>query len=938
MSNTGDNYGQYTVGWICAITTEYVAALQFLDKQHGQPEYLPPNDENDYTLGEIGKHHVVVAVLPEGCYGIASAAKVARDMMHSFPNLRIGLMVGIGGGVPNKKHDIRLGDIVVSTPRDGHGGVFQYAFGKSIQDQQFQPTGFLNEPPGTLLAAVGGLKAQYKSDGHGLDEAIKAILDKKPRLRKEFSRPHPSNDRLYKPTVAHSNDEAGASCADVCGNDPSRLQERREREEYEDNPAIFYGLIASADRVMKDALIRDRLTAEKDVLCFEMEAAGLMNHFPCLVIRGICDYADSHKNKEWQGYAAMAASAYARDLLYRIPANRLQNERRMGEILSELEKKVTVMSDFVRGREHDDILDWLSQTDYGPKHADVLRRWESGTGQWFLNSPEFLEWQKGDNKTLLCHGFPGAGKTTIAALVIECLRTTYPKPPTENGKQKDEKIGVAFMYCDSQMDNQPPQAVLATLVKQLVQQLASIPEIVKRFYEDNKSRASSSLSTSSFFVILQSVISSFARVFVVIDALDECQSRSEILDSMARVQSEVGVYLFATTRPEKNIHDEMKDLFRIHTLFEISASDHDVERYIDNHLSSLPLLRNKNQDLSSEATTNIIGKIKSKIIQAANGVFLLARFHLEELSDMYTPNEVVTALEELPIGKNALSETYGKTINRIRRQKGPRLVHLAERVLSLLTMAKRLLTMRELRDALAVKIGAPMLDPGDVITDDVMELIVSACAGLVTVNTAVGVVQLLHDTTREYLKTHMFCITPPQEPGHPEDPTAFNQDKNRSAVDRVHRGMALICVTYLSFDVFQSGPCKKDEFQQRLMSNPLYDYAACNWGFHAHALEASRSEETLGFLESQAKVEASSQALLAGESGNFPSQVTGLHLAAYFGLREALNCLLRRQHEVDPRDGKSRTPLSYAAELGHENVVERLLETGKVNPDLEDNS
>ncbi|KAF2189351.1 purine and uridine phosphorylase [Zopfia rhizophila CBS 207.26] len=329
MSNAND----YTIGWICAITTEYVAALQFLDKKHGQPEYLPPNDNNDYTLGEVGKHNVVVAVLPEGQYGISSAASVARDMMRSFPNVRIGLMVGIGGGAPSEKHDIRLGDIVVSAPRDGHGGVFQYAFGKTVQDQSFKTTGFLNQPPAVLLAAVNGLKAHYESEGHGFEAAINGILHKKPRLRNKYKRPDPSSDRLYQSTVTHppNND---ASCAEVCGDDRSQLRKRCERAEYDDNPAIHYGLIASADQLMKDALVRDRLAEAKNVLCFEMEAAGLMNQFPCLVIRGICDYSDTHKNKEWQGHAAMAAAAYAKDLLYRIPPNRLEAERRIGDILS----------------------------------------------------------------------------------------------------------------------------------------------------------------------------------------------------------------------------------------------------------------------------------------------------------------------------------------------------------------------------------------------------------------------------------------------------------------------------------------------------------------------------------------------------------------------------------------------------------------------------
>jgi hypothetical protein len=152
-------------------------------------------------------------------------------------------------------------------------------------------------------------------------------------LRRNYKRPDRSSDRLYQPRVIHPpEDEAG--CTTVCGDDPSRLVLRLERTEGDDNPAVYYGLIASANQLVKDATVRDRLAAEKDVLCFEMEAAGLMNHFPCLVIRGICDYSDSHKNKDWKGYAAMAAAVYAKDLLYRIAPNRVDAERTINEILS----------------------------------------------------------------------------------------------------------------------------------------------------------------------------------------------------------------------------------------------------------------------------------------------------------------------------------------------------------------------------------------------------------------------------------------------------------------------------------------------------------------------------------------------------------------------------------------------------------------------------
>jgi nucleoside phosphorylase len=323
---------EYTVGWICAITTECVAASEFLDEEHGRPEYVSGHDNNSYTLGKIGNHNVVIAVLPDGEYGTTSAANVARDVLHSFPNIRIGLMVGIGGGAPSRNHDIRLGDIVVSSPRDGNSGVFQYDFGKTIQNQSFEHTRFLNQPPTLLRTVVNDLKAQYERRGHQLERAISSILENNQRLRKKYKRPDPRSDRLYQSGITHPND--GGSCAAICGDDPSNLISRPERTEDEDNPVIHYGLIASANQLMKDALIRDRLAAEKDVLCFEMEAAGLMNHFPCLVIRGICDYSDSHKNKEWQGYAAMAAAAYAKDLLCRIHPNRVEAEKRISDLLS----------------------------------------------------------------------------------------------------------------------------------------------------------------------------------------------------------------------------------------------------------------------------------------------------------------------------------------------------------------------------------------------------------------------------------------------------------------------------------------------------------------------------------------------------------------------------------------------------------------------------
>lgn len=319
----------YSVGWICALPTESVAAQVFLDEKYGSPESVSTHDNNDYTLGRIGRHNVVIAVLPDGEYGLTSAAIVAQNMLHSFPHIRIGLMVGIGGGAPTTSKDIRLGDVVVSSSGGGYGGVFQYDFGKTIQEKAFQTTQFLNQPPEVLRTAVSGLKAEHEINGHGIDIAVDDLLQKFRRLQKKYARPE--SDILFRSHFVHLDESGNDGCL-KCDTDPSRVKQRSDRDD-EDKIVIHYGLVASANNLMKDAFLRDKLAAENGVLCFEMEAAGLMNHFPCIVVRGICDYADSHKNKEWQGYAAMVAAAYAKQLLLRIVPNRLEAEQKILDII-----------------------------------------------------------------------------------------------------------------------------------------------------------------------------------------------------------------------------------------------------------------------------------------------------------------------------------------------------------------------------------------------------------------------------------------------------------------------------------------------------------------------------------------------------------------------------------------------------------------------------
>ena len=309
----------YTIGWVCALPIELAAAQEMLDEEHeGLPQEL--NDPNIYTLGRIGEHNVVIACLPAGQTGTHSAAAVAVQMKTRFNAIRFGLMVGIGGGVPSTVHDVRLGDVVISQPYMEHGGVVQYDFGKTTPNG-FVRTGFLNAPPIILLNAVASLRAKHlRRRGTLLSHLSK--LSGLP----EFARDNTGPDDLFEATYKHV---GGAAC-ERCSEDRIITRQSRSSQEI----MVHYGTIASGSQVIRDGVVRDKVnSALGGVLCFEMEAAGLMNSFPCLVIRGICDYADSHKNKRWQAYAAGTAAACAKEVLSVIPATTLIMEPTADEVM-----------------------------------------------------------------------------------------------------------------------------------------------------------------------------------------------------------------------------------------------------------------------------------------------------------------------------------------------------------------------------------------------------------------------------------------------------------------------------------------------------------------------------------------------------------------------------------------------------------------------------
>jgi nucleoside phosphorylase len=243
-------------------------------------------------------------------------------MWEAFPELEHGLLVGIGGGVPVKTDngDVRLGDVVVGTPAGVHPGTVRYDQGKT-ETGGFTHTGCLSRPPAPFLVAAKKLEAIRRPENDPIGRNLKRFEVRRPA--QEQFHPGENEDRLYEPGYCHQS--RGIPCSE-CGCDPERLVHRDQRNNGKEPPYVVVhgGTIATGGQVIKDPVVRDEVAQKFGAICFEMEAAGVLYDFPCLVIRGISDYCDSHKDRKWHNYAAATAAAYARALLEHVPYQRIK--------------------------------------------------------------------------------------------------------------------------------------------------------------------------------------------------------------------------------------------------------------------------------------------------------------------------------------------------------------------------------------------------------------------------------------------------------------------------------------------------------------------------------------------------------------------------------------------------------------------------------------
>ncbi|KAJ5363355.1 hypothetical protein N7541_004199 [Penicillium brevicompactum] len=571
-------------------------------------------------------------------------------------------------------------------------------------------------------------------------------------------------------------------------------------------------------------------------------------------------------------------------------------------------------------QERHEILTWLSPTNYATQQSDYIGRRQQGTGQWLLDSSEFRSWASGSKGTLFCPGIPGAGKTILAAIIVEELYEKY---------GSDREVAIAQIYCNFQRQSeQNAVALIANILRQVVQAQDSLPGDMKALYDRHKPKGTRPV-INDLVKVFQSICGSrYRKVYLVIDALDECQvsdgSRTTLVKRILDIQAKCNLNLLVTSRFSPDITEH----FRSTPMLEIRATKADVERYLHGNLAVLPSFVSRDQILQEQ--------LSSGIAEAADGMFLLAQLFLNSFIGKRSPKAIKIALKNLSSGVNTYDSAYNDAVDRINGQV-PDQTELALQVLSWVTCAKRQLTTIELQTALAVEIGEEVFDKDNVpdITD-----MVAVCAGLVTVDEQSNIIRLVHYTAQEYFERHRNILFP-----------------------NAHREIGTTCVAYLSVFSFDcavnftavfgfDSKLRTENFRKRdalygeIDKDPFSGYAAVFWGHHMREMaemDPAIEQQTLSLLDDESKLNTCLCIMFAKDlellgknqelylhcrdavlhdNENSPSS---LHVATWFGLTSLVQRLINRGGEIDYMDCFLQTALSRAVSRGFGGIASLLL-------------
>ncbi|KAI9711784.1 MAG: hypothetical protein M1820_001929 [Bogoriella megaspora] len=532
------------------------------------------------------------------------------------------------------------------------------------------------------------------------------------------------------------------------------------------------------------------------------------------------------------------------------------------------------------------LLDWVQNSNDTSKPPPIAY---PGTGKWFLECEAYCKWlEEGEPSVLWCHGAPGVGKSTIASIILQDL-----------SKSQLDHNCVVHYFCDfSKRKQQNKTAILRSLVEQVIRQGdETVIEALMRHVEELK------INRPPNFTELLAALSTACivrKVFVILDGLDELENPRDIHSCLDSIISRCKVVVISRDVPD------VRSALPTANQMIIQADRHDLTTFIAGRFQESDI-----GNLMSRANGFI-----SEIVDRANGIFLLARLLVDQLTDLTTIKEMRAAVRSFP---SKLEEAFQSTVTRIDSQSKSR-SDLAHRAIGWITHSERRLNMVELIHGLAVTENDEEVDEENFTTADT---ILKVCVGLLTINREDNTVGMVHTTAYEWFRNH--------RPEH------------------YHKDLARSCLLYLTSRPMSTGACgSAEEMADRVRNMPFLKYAAQSWGRHIRTEEAERNFSGVidRLLNYPTLRSASFQALhyrnwpnhdafIKASFETMPTMHEALHVAAYWNLKLTAASLLSNGNNPSASDSQNWTPLHWACFNRSSEVVGILLSHG-VNPNFQD--
>ncbi|KAL8369289.1 hypothetical protein RB599_010557 [Gaeumannomyces hyphopodioides] len=968
---------------ICALGTESDAVRLLFDDIYEEKYGRETGDTNTYTTGRIGNHAVVLLLLPG--MGMEASAAGARSLQSSYINIKLALIVGVCGGLPQiRGRDAFLGDVIVSK------SIVNHDFGRQYPDK-------------FVVRSTEDTLGQTNCDIRGLLKLLEG-KDELDRLQKKaranlvilqaaataadrewgtnYSPPTDATDRMFRADYEHSHHREDC---DDCDADPPRFcerasklscdeagcktgrcaprQNRQQERPVELVPQVFMGRVACGNAVMKSGKHRDAVAKEHDVIAFEMEGVGAWKEVPCIVVKGICDYADSHKNKEWQDFAAATAASVAAAILDRYEVS--------GGIKRRSEPKgrnsTTTNSYNATTNSHNATTDSHNTNSYNIKNRDgvvaVVRdvggsfnigqqnhiyatcthklsrpsqdclkslgfpqlhnrshdidRAVTGTCEWLLGHKTYRSWAACDRGLLWIKGKPGSGKSTLLKYALD------------NGAifsaGKTTLVLSFFFHGRGHELQRTPLGLYRSLFHQALSQVPdALPDLIDAFEKNRKEFGQPGEKWQwhpnelrrLFELSLPKVLKT-RPVWLFIDALDECGEQNAIgliewFQSLLQSSPSLGLQLRVcfTCRhyPILALEDGAFEICLEH------QNREDISTYVRSQLSTF-----------SKRTSPTIPAL---ITARAQGVFMWARLVVKQALGLERDGEplgvIEAAIRSIPEDLDALYRTLLQSMG-----------SGSLKLIQWICFSTRPLTTDELQWAMAVDPNGThkSLDEcqrsDDFITNDKIDRRIKTLSrGLAEIvpSSDAQVVQFIHQSVKDFfVETGLSFL-----------------DSSTSAIGMAHHRLSKICIRYLAMEeIGQLTSYGRRDF-------PFLHYATTLWVAHAKQSDAINVQKDLLECfcwppEVLVKLWVRIYGTLEIYSHNHPAQGTSLvHVASRYQMVGLLSAILQKADQIgtdigiDSKDGPGQTPLSLAAENGHEAVVKLLLATGKVDVDSKD--